>query len=81
MDNSLRTPVLSCAGGGKTKQRASNKVLFRIITILLTVAHHYVVNSRLTTEGGPIYVDPLSVHSIFCCCLEPGGRLASTAWF
>ena len=33
--------------------------------MLLIVAHHYVVNSGLTSVDGPIFADPLSVKSIF----------------
>lgn len=48
------------SGGG---ERDSNLELFRIITMLLIVAHHYVVNSGLISEGGPIYSSPLSIKS------------------
>lgn len=32
-------------GGGTSKPRNTNLELFRILTMLLIVAHHYVVNS------------------------------------
>lgn len=47
------------------KERSSNLELYRIIVMLLIVAHHYVVNSGLTSVDGPIFADPLSVKSIF----------------
>lgn len=44
------------------KERNSNLELYRIIIMLLIVAHHYVVNSGL---GDIIGKEPLSTHSIF----------------
>lgn len=44
------------------KQRNSNLELYRIIVMLLIVAHHYVVNSGLMEE---LNKDPLSTKSIF----------------
>lgn len=64
-------------GGGKssnTKQRDSNLELFRIITMLLIVAHHYVVNSGLTDAGGAIYSDPLSGRSLFLLLFGAWGK-------
>jgi len=45
-----------------TSKRDSNLELFRIITMFLIVAHHYVVNSGLTA---PIYENVVSARSIF----------------
>ena len=42
----------------KLKVRNSNLELYRIIVMLLIVAHHYVVNSGLTSIGGSISSDP-----------------------
>ena len=50
--------ALNVMRGSKT--RNSNLELFRIITMLFIVAHHYVVNSGLTSADGPIYADPMS---------------------
>lgn len=47
------------------KTRDSNLELFRIVTMILIIAHHYVVNSGLTSVGGPIFSDPMSFKSIF----------------
>ncbi len=46
MENTIKTsaPI--------TKQRDSNLELYRIIVMLLIVAHHYVVNSGLITQVG-----------------------------
>lgn len=41
-------------------RRDSNLELYRIVCMLLIVAHHFVVNSGLTAADGPIYADPLS---------------------
>lgn len=54
--------------------RESNLELFRIITMILIVAHHYVVNSGLATVDGPIYAHPLSMHSLFLLILGAWGK-------
>lgn len=53
------------------KKRDSNLELFRIITMLLIVAHHYVVNSGLLDL---IKINPLSVKSIFLLILGLWGK-------
>lgn len=45
--------------------RSSNLELYRIICMLMIVAHHYVVNSGLTCADGPLETDPSSANSIF----------------
>ena len=65
-------------GGGTTsdrKKRDSNLELFRIITMLLIVAHHYVVNSGLTDADGPIYADPISGRSLFLLLFGAWGKI------
>ena len=57
------------------KKRDSNIELFRIITMILIVAHHFVVNSGLTAVGGPIYADPLSWKSLFLLLLGAWGKI------
>lgn len=47
------------------KSRNSNLELYRIIVMLLIVAHHYVVNSGLTLSDGPIYSESFSWRSVF----------------
>ena len=46
------------------KQRDSNLELFRIVTMLLIVAHHYVVNSGLMAANGPIRSSAHSLKSL-----------------
>lgn len=53
------------------KQRESNLELFRIITMLLIVAHHYVVNSGLMTL---IYQEPMSPRSLFLLVFGAWGK-------
>lgn len=61
-------------GGILAKTRDSNLELYRIIVMLLIVAHHYVVNSGLTSVGGPVYADPLSWRSVFLLLLGAWGK-------
>ncbi len=56
------------------KVRESNLELYRIIVMLLIVAHHYVVNSGLTSASGPVYADPLSWRSVFLLELGAWGK-------
>ena len=60
---------------GVGKVRNSNLELFRIMTMLLIVAHHYVVNSGLAAVGGPIYADPTNPRSLFLLLLGAGGKI------
>lgn len=48
-----------------TKSRSSNLELYRIVCMLMIVAHHYVVNSGLTAVDGPLRVASLSANSIY----------------
>lgn len=75
MEHRRKTVAINYAGGDKSRQRDSNIELFRIVTMLLIVAHHYVVNSGLTLEGGPIYADPLSGHSVFLLLFGAWGKI------
>jgi len=59
--------------GGKS-HRESNIELFRIIAMLLIVAHHYVTSSGLTLADGPIFSDPLSWRSMFLLLLGAWGK-------
>ena len=58
-----------------TKKRDSNIELYRIITMFFIVAHHYVVNSGLTLEGGPVFSDPFSWRSIFLVLFGAWGKV------
>ena len=55
--------------------RDSNIELYRIISMLLIVAHYYVVNSGLTYGGGPIYKDALSFPSLFLLVFGAWGKI------
>ena len=64
-------------GRGKTAPstvRDSNLELYRIIVMLLIVAHHYVVNSGLTAADGPIYAAPLSWRSLVLLIFGAWGK-------
>ena len=61
--------------GEQSTLRESNIELFRIITMILIVAHHFVVNSGLTSAEGPIYTDPLSWRSLFLLVLGAWGKI------
>ena len=54
--------------------RTSNLELYRIIVMLLIVAHHYVVNSGLTDASGVIYSNPMSARSIFLLIFGAWGK-------
>lgn len=45
--------------------RSSNIELYRIICMLMIVAHHYVVSSGLTSADGPLKTDSLASNSVF----------------
>lgn len=57
------------------KLRDSNLELFRILTMLLIVAHHYVVNSGLTSPDGPIVANPLATDSIYLLLIGAWGKI------
>ena len=46
-------------------KRSSNLELYRIICMLMIVAHHYVVNSGLTEPDGPMRLNPDCSNTIF----------------
>ncbi len=62
------------------KTRESNIELFRIVAMLLIVAHHFVVNSGLTAPRGPIYSDPLSWRSLFLLVLGAWGKTGTNCF-
>ena len=57
------------------KQRSSNLELYRIICMLMIVAHHYVVNSGLFDEGGPLVTEPTSVNSLYLVLFGAWGKV------
>jgi hypothetical protein len=54
--------------------RDSNIELYRIIAMLLIVAHHYVLNSGLTSADGPIFSAVSSPKSIFLMLFGAWGK-------
>ena len=56
------------------KVRNSNLELYRIIVMLLIIAHHYVVNSGLIGKGGPIYLNPTAPRSLFLLLFGAWGK-------
>lgn len=56
------------------KPRSSNLELYRIICMIMIVAHHYVVNSGLTDEGGVLLNDYLSGNSILMSIFGAWGK-------
>lgn len=61
-------------GMSTQKVRSSNLELYRILCMLMIVAHHYVVNSGLTSEGGPLLTDTTSGNSIFLSLFGAWGK-------
>lgn len=57
--------VLTNVNRGGRKERSSNLELYRVICMLLIVAHHFVVNSGLTSVGGPLAENPTSANTLF----------------
>lgn len=61
-------------GGIMKNQRSSNLELYRIICMLMIVAHHYVVNSGLMAANGPILLNSDSSNSIFLLLFGAWGK-------
>ena len=55
----------------KVKKRDSNLELYRIVVMLLIVAHHYVVNSGIMDK---VYTDVLSAKSLFLLLFGAWGK-------
>lgn len=58
----------------KQRQRNSNLELYRIVCMLMIVGHHYVVNSGLTAEDGPLEQDLTSDNSLFLTLFGAWGK-------
>lgn len=56
-------------------ERTTNIELYRILMMLLIIAHHYVVNSGLTAADGPIYAAPMAAHSLFLLLFGAWGKM------
>ena len=50
---------------GGYKQRSSNFELYRILCMLMIVAHHYVVNSGLTSPDSPMLANSTSANTLY----------------
>ena len=59
---------------GYKMQRDSNLELYRIICMIMIVAHHYLVNSGLKSTGGPMTTDFTSANSIFMTFFGAWGK-------
>ena len=57
--------------GTERKLRDSNLELYRIITMLLIVAHHYMISSGLWNA---IFADPMSPRSLFLLVFGAWGK-------
>lgn len=64
----------------KVSVRNSNLELLRIITMLLIVAHHYVVNSGLLDVNGPIQMNLLAPKSLFLLVFGAWGKIGINAF-
>lgn len=62
-------------GTSISKPRSSNLELYRIICMLMIVAHHYVVNSGLLSEGGPIATNIMSTNTIYLLLFGAWGKV------
>ncbi len=67
-------PEIHAGGGTQSKLRDSNIELYRIVTMLLIISHHYVVNSGLTVADGAIYSNLSSPRSIFLLLFGAWGK-------
>ncbi|MBQ9395874.1 MAG: acyltransferase [Proteobacteria bacterium] len=57
------------------KPRNSNLELFRILVMLLIVAHHYVTASGLMLPEGPMYSNPFSFNSLWLFLFGAWGKI------
>ena len=57
-----------------SKSRDSNLELYRIICMLMIVAHHYVTSSGFTGAGGPIENNPHNINSLFLLVFGAWGK-------
>lgn len=61
-------------GSQPAEMRRSNLELFRIVSMLFIVAHHYVFHGGLT-GAGPVVEDPLSFHSQLILLFGAWGKI------
>lgn len=68
------TDIVTNSHARSQNTRSSNLELYRIICMLMIVAHHYVVNSGMTSAGGPLLSDFTSGNSIFMTLFGAWGK-------
>lgn len=66
--------ISSIQSQNSIKKRDSNLELYRIITMMLIIAHHYVVNSGLTSVDGVLYTNPTSWRTLFLLTIGAFGK-------
>ena len=60
--------------GAAKQPRSSNLELYRIVCMLMIVAHHYVVNSGVMAATGPIGENPHAANSFFLMLFGAWGK-------
>jgi len=56
--------------------RQSNLELLRIFSMLLIIAHHLVIHSKLLSDTSPLYAEPYSWKAYFFICFGAFGKTA-----
>lgn len=55
-------------------KRSSNLELYRIVCMLMIVAHHFVCNSGLNGDGSPMNTNPHSINTLYLLLLGAWGK-------
>ena len=63
----------------KPKERQSNLELFRIVSMLFIIAHHYVSGSALSAADGVVYSNVSDPRALFVLILGAFGKTGITA--
>lgn len=69
-------PAITCQSDNQIikKQRSSNLELYRVVCMLMIVAHHYVL-SGFVADNGPLVTNPSSFHSMFLWLFGAWGKM------
>ena len=69
-------PAITCQSDNQiiNKQRSSNLELYRVVCMLMIVAHHYVL-SGFVADNGPLVTNPSSFHSMFLWLFGAWGKM------
>lgn len=70
-----RNNVISTSPVAEKKVRSSNLELFRIISMLLIISHHYIVNSGLLNPDGPMYSGTATFKTYFMFLMGAWGKI------